>query len=180
MQTKSPIAAAPPRWIPDAPDRSWTHIVIHHAALDKGSAASFHRLHLRRGFDELGYHFVIGNGTETANGRIEVGPRWPRQKHGAHCRIPGDRTNWVNERGIGICLVGNFQNYAPRDSQMASLVRLTAFMCRRYRVPLANVRKHSDFKVTSCPGARFPWDDFKQRVKNRLSSPVQVRLLASP
>ena len=32
----------------------------------------------------LAYHFVIGNGTSTGNGQIEVGDRWRRQINGGH------------------------------------------------------------------------------------------------
>ena len=61
-------------------------------------------------WDELGYHFVIGNGTHTGDGQVEVGSRWGKQKHGAHCKTPD---NYYNDHGIGICLVGNFENSNP-------------------------------------------------------------------
>src|SRR5439155_15411047 len=69
-------AGVPREWVPNVTSRPWRWIVIHHSATPTGSAAKFDRDHRAKGWDELGYHFVIGNGTETRNGQIEVGPRW--------------------------------------------------------------------------------------------------------
>ena len=33
------------------------------------------RMDQAKGWDELGYHFVIGNGTDTRDGQVEVGSR---------------------------------------------------------------------------------------------------------
>ena len=44
-------------------------IVIHHSATDRGGAKAFDEYHRKKnGWDELGYHFVIGNGTDTPDG----------------------------------------------------------------------------------------------------------------
>ncbi len=52
-----------PGWIPAAGiSGRWTCIVIHHSADDRGTPESIDRAHRQRGWDELGYHFVIGNG----------------------------------------------------------------------------------------------------------------------
>lgn len=63
-------------------------IVIHHSATDIGSAASFDRRHrLINHWDELGYHFVIGNGSGSGDGAIEIGTRWYKQKWGITAAI---------------------------------------------------------------------------------------------
>jgi hypothetical protein len=49
------------------------------SATDLGGAKRFHKQHKARGWDGLGYHFVIGNGSDTADGEIEVGHRWKIQ-----------------------------------------------------------------------------------------------------
>ena len=54
-------------WDVPQTDRQWRYVVLHHSATDSGSAAEFDKLHRRRGWDELGYHFVITNG-KIANG----------------------------------------------------------------------------------------------------------------
>ena len=82
------------------------------------------------GWDELGYHFVIGNGRGTPDGMIEVGSRWHKQKHGAHCKTPD---NYFNNHGIGICLVGDFTKRRPSAAQMASLEQLVRFLSNKLR-----------------------------------------------
>ena len=143
----------PAAWVPraDAEKRQWNWIVVHHSAGDSGGAKAFDKYHREvRGWDELGYHFVIGNGTDTADGLVEVGPRWPRQKHGAHAKTPD---NQYNDHGIGICLVGNFDNRRPTAKQMASLTKLIAYLADTYKVPQTKIIGHkATGKVTDCPG----------------------------
>jgi hypothetical protein len=142
----------PKEWTPHVPPRSWQAIVIHHSATPAGGAARFDREHREKGWDELGYDFVIGNGTDTADGLVEVGSRWVKQKVGAHAKTPD---NWYNEHGIGICLVGNFDADRPTAAQMRSLAKLVAFMMRTYRIPADRVVGHGDTKPTDCPGAHM-------------------------
>ena len=150
-------------WKPPAgtAERKWVRIVIHHAAFEGGSLSSIDRLHRVKGWDGVGYHFVIGNGSMTEDGLVEVGFRWTGQLVGAHCRISQTDDNWVNETGIGICLVGNMENHSPSAAQMASLEKLVRYLQNRYHIPLAEVKGHKEFKVTDCPGKYFPWGDFK-------------------
>jgi N-acetylmuramoyl-L-alanine amidase len=143
------VAGIPRDWIPQVEARPWRWIIIHHSATTFGSAAIIDRWHRERGFDELGYHFVIGNGTDSGDGQIEVGPRWPIQKHGAHDRTPDNR---FNEYGIGICLVGNFDIQHPTPAQMHSLAKLVAYLMRTYHIPPDRVLGHGDTKATDCPG----------------------------
>jgi len=143
-------------WYPHSTrlDPKWTTIVIHHSATSTGSARTFDRYHReKKGWDELGYHFVIGNGTETPDGFIEVGPRWESQKHGAHCKTP---SNYYNDHGIGICLVGDFTKSRPTAKQMAALEELVAFLCRACSIPPSRVTTHGHVnKKTKCPGRYF-------------------------
>ena len=60
-------------WVPPHPSNRWTCIVIHHSGSDAGGADRFDEWHRKRGWDQLGYHFVIGNGTDTAMGQVERG-----------------------------------------------------------------------------------------------------------
>ena len=154
-----------PAWRPQARARNWRYIVIHHSATKSGSSAVIHRGHRARGMDGLGYHFVIGNGTVSGDGQIEVGYRWVRQIHGAHARVrPGDDNRW-NLHGIGICLVGDFRGQAPSKRQMDSLVTLVRSLSRAYGIRAGDIVPHNKVKDTNCPGPRFPWAKFKQRVR---------------
>jgi len=138
----------------------WRTIVIHHSATAVGGARSFDRGHKSKGWDELGYHFVIGNGTDTPDGLVEVGSRWHKQKHGAHCKTPD---NFYNEHGIGICLVGDFTKSRPTPRQMASLSRLVAFLTSRCGIPSDRVTTHGAVThKTACPGRYFPTGYFRR------------------
>ena len=144
------FAGAPRDWTPMARANNWQWIVIHHSATATGGAAAFDKQHRGKGWDELGYHFVVGNGTDTRDGHVEVGPRWPRQKWGAHAKTADNR---FNDFGIGICLVGNFDNTQPTAEQMKSLSRLVAHLMRTYRIPADRVVGHGDTgRPTECPG----------------------------
>ncbi len=132
-------------------EREWRYIVIHHSATERGNAATFDAAHRRRGWDGLGYHFVINNGAGGPDGNIEVGHRWHEQTHGAHCRTPG---NEHNEYGIGICLVGDFSDRRPSRAQLRSLQNLVGRLASRYDIPPERVIGHGEApqQSTACPG----------------------------
>ena len=147
------------------PSKKWKYIIIHHSATDEGNALSFHGSHHRRGFDNgLGYHFVIANGTKgKQDGQIEVSPRWIKQQNGAHCKASN-----MNDKAIGICLVGNFSNERVSFEQMESLVYLGNTLRRYYKIPLKNIMGHGQVHAaqTECPGKKFPWTKFMSRLRN--------------
>jgi hypothetical protein len=143
------MVGIPRDWAPIVAPRRWEWIVIHHSATPVGGAARFGREHQAKGWDELGYHFVIGNGSDTANGLVEVGSRWPKQKQGAHTKTPD---NNFNEKGIGICLVGDFDVARPTEAQLRAVAKLTAYLMKTYRIPADHIIGHCDAKATHCPG----------------------------
>jgi N-acetylmuramoyl-L-alanine amidase len=157
------LAGIPRDWVPTARANTWKWIVIHHSATPTGGAVAFDKMHKSKGWDELGYHFVIGNGTDTRDGQVEVGGRWPLQKWGAHAKTPDNR---YNDFGIGVCLVGNFDLTRPTDQQVRSLSKLVAFLMHTYHIPADRVVGHGDTgKATECPG--------------RLMNVAQVRRLST-
>jgi hypothetical protein len=148
--------SVPADWIPNAAPNQWYWIVVHHSATPTGGAVAFDKEHRQKGWDELGYHFVIGNGTDTRDGQIEVGSRWRKQKWGAHAKTPDNR---FNEHGIGICLVGNFDITRPSARQLDSLARLIAYLQSTYHISSDHVVGHGTVHilanggtVTDCPG----------------------------
>jgi N-acetylmuramoyl-L-alanine amidase len=165
VATKS-TPSGPREWIPSAPARPWRWIVIHHSATPTGGAAAFDAMHRAKGWDELGYHFVIGNGTDTRDGQIEVGPRWPKQKWGAHAKTPDNR---FNDYGIGICLVGNFDVSHPTDAQIKSVAKLTAYLMKTYHIPADRVLGHKDTKPTDCPGSNVHIAQIRQMATRLLA-----------
>ena len=132
--------------------RPWRYIVIHHSATPFGSAAEFDVMHKARGWEGLGYHFVIDNGNGGPDGRVEVGFRWRQQKQGAHTGHTPD--NEYNEHGIGVCLVGDFSHHLPSQKQLAAMHRLVSYLAARYDIPPGRIIGHRDAPnaSTECPG----------------------------
>lgn len=159
-------------WLPNAAAEAsrrrtegpWKYVVIHHSDSERGGAAAIRAYHVNaRGWKDLGYDFVIGNGSLTEDGEVEVGGRWSRQEDGAHAGI-----GKYNKEGIGICIVGDLSKHPPTPAQMRSLARLVRFLCERYGIP--RDRKHilghgETGRPTECPGKRFDWDDLMRRLK---------------
>ena len=151
----------PEDWLPPRDvEKQWTAIVVHHSATENGNTAIFDRMHREENhWDGVGYDFVIGNGSDSGDGEVEVTFRWQRQIAGAHCG--GTPGNWANVDAVGICLVGNFDYRAPTAKQMQSLVKLIRFLQNRYRISISHIYGHGDTpgaRVTDCPGKMFPMD----------------------
>jgi hypothetical protein len=148
-------------WQPSAPPRQWQYLVVHHTATDAGSVESIHETHLKNKDKNgnpwlgIGYHFVIGNGRGMPDGAIEPTFRWRTQIQGAHA---GSNNKDYNERGIGICLVGNFEESPPTAAQRRSVKRLVQTLKSEYHIPSANIVGHKDIRssATECPGKYFP------------------------
>lgn len=166
-----PPVSGPRAWIPNAPHHPWRWIVIHHSDTRVGSAASFDRYHRSRGWDELGYHFVIGNGNGSGDGVVEVGSRWPKQKIGAHAGVQE-----YNEYGIGICLVGDFEVSYPTRAQMNSLAHLVAWLMQTYRIPPERVIGHRDCRRTNCPGRHLNIQTIRQMAAAWAAGPPLQKL----
>lgn len=152
----------PESWKPAYKSQAWSAIVIHHSGTPSGNAAIFGRYHEeKRGWDGIAYHFVIGNGTKSGDGEVEVTFRWRKQLTGAHCRA---LKNSANNNTIGICLVGNFNRTKPTRRQMQSLVKLVRFLQSRYDIPKGRIYGHKTVpgaRPTACPGKNFPMSELK-------------------
>lgn len=156
----------PLRTLPFLPEATrWQYLIIHHSATEVGNAELFDRGHRKRGFwNGLGYHFVIDNGSSgTRDGQIETSHRWNHQMDGAHCNAMD-----MNKKGIGICLVGNFDQEKISKDQFDSLVWLVRQLQAQYRIPASRVLRHRDVPGkrghTNCPGNRFPWPHFQKQL----------------
>ena len=147
-------AGGPAGWVPSGGiANKWECIVVHHSALDKSTPEGMAAWHKQRGWDALGYHFVIGNGIGYPDGEVFVGERWSKQMTGAHCKVPG---NFYNEHGVGICLIGNLDAHSPTKRQMQSLAKLVSFLTSRCGIPTSKVYTHGGIThKTACPGRYF-------------------------
>lgn len=133
---------------------NWKRIVVHHSGIKYGNAAKYDAAHRRRGMHNgLAYHFLIGNGIDSGDGEIEIGPRWHKQLLGGH--VKNYRTNLT---AIGICLVGNFEETHPSRRQLDAFTQLMDWL-RGEVVPRARkFAGHRELKgeQTICPGKNFP------------------------
>ncbi len=144
----------------------WKFIIVHNSGTRQGNARAFdyyHR-HVRRMQNGLAYHFVIGNGTSSGNGQIEIGDRWRRQINGGHVH-----SDYLNNISLGICLVGDFNRDQPTRAQLDScdeLIRYLRQRCGRADGREIPVRPHREMNppqyATDCPGDVFPYAWFRR------------------
>ena len=139
----------------------WKFVIVHNSGTRQGSAKVFdyyHR-HVRRMKNGLAYHFVIGNGTSTRNGQIEIGDRWIKQMRGGHVH-----SDYMNTIGLGICLVGDFNRDQPTRAQLEACEELIKYL--QERCGKMQVRPHREVNpprwATDCPGDVFPYGWFSR------------------
>jgi hypothetical protein len=146
--------------------RRWQFIVVHNSGTRQGNARAFDYYHrnVRRMRNGLAYHFVIGNGTSSGNGQIEVGDRWRRQINGGHVH-----SDYLNNISLGICLVGDFNRDQPTRAQLESceeLIRYLRERCGKVGMRSILVRPHREMNpprwATDCPGDDFPYSWFRR------------------
>lgn len=137
----------------------WQYIIVHNSATRQGNARIFANYHknVRKMKNGLAYHFVIGNGTSSGDGEIEIGSRWTRQINGGHVA-----SDYLNNISIGICFVGDFNRDVPTKAQLAALEEIIKYLrkrCGRSKGRVLIVKAHREInpKPTDCPGNRFPY-----------------------
>ena len=137
----------------------WQYIVVHNSGTRQGNARIFDIYHrnVRRMENGLAYHFVIGNGTSSGDGEIEIGPRWTRQINGGHVA-----SDYLNNISLGICFVGDFNRDQPTTAQLGALEELIRYLRDRVgrckgRVVIVKAHREINPKPTDCPGDRFPY-----------------------
>lgn len=130
------------------------YIILHHRA-GNGDVEGIHRTHLANGWSGIGYHFYVRTNGEVYGGR-------PLDTVGAHC-------TGYNSESIGVCFEGNYQtNTKMSEAQLRAGLKLTEFLKGKY--PSAEIKRHSDFMATACPGAYFPFDEMEDSRMDELVS----------
>lgn len=146
--------------------RPISHIVLHHSASPSGNVAEFRRSHIERGFSDIGYHVLIGNGRGAGNGEIQYGR--PTSKDGAG--VYGN-----NRRKLHIVCVGNFEEdhsgfTGPMSIEQYNALRVViADLARKFRTKAGDrpaLVGHREIALpghgTLCPGSLFPLDDLRR------------------
>lgn len=119
------------------PDRKKTNVIVIHCSATKVEAdigaKEIREMHLDRGWQDIGYHFVIRR-----NGTVETGENL--NSLGAHVK-------GYNSISVGVCLVGglsptgaSINNYSMQ--QRASLIKILKFLKELY--PEAEIVGHRD------------------------------------
>ncbi|MFJ3470080.1 N-acetylmuramoyl-L-alanine amidase [Pseudomonas sp. NPDC090203] len=143
--------ATPPRYTPQY--RIATHWLVVHCSATAPSqdigAREITQWHIQRGFDTLGYHYVIRR-----DGSLETGR--PENAIGAH--VKGH-----NAKSVGVCLVGGVNRSGQpennfTDRQFATLRRLLDQLQSRY--PKARVLGHRDLSPDLNGDGKITPDEF--------------------
>ena len=144
----------------------WKFIIVHNSGTRQGNARAFDYYHrrVRRMKNGLAYHFVVGNGTSSGNGEIEIGDRWRRQVNGGHVH-----SDYLNNISLGICLVGDFNRDKPTRAQLEATEELISYLrrrCGKVDGRAIGVRPHREMNppqwATDCPGDAFPYGWFRR------------------
>ena len=125
--------------------RKVNKIIIHCTATPEGrehDVADIRRWHLKRGFNDIGYHYLIH-----IDGTIEEGR--PINKQGAHC-------SGQNRGSIGICYVGGMSKDMKKakdtrtQAQKDSLIKLMHELIYKYNKDMT-IHAHHEYANKSCP-----------------------------
>lgn len=124
--------------------RKIDEIIVHCTATPEGrphTAKDVDMWHRQRGFDGIGYHFLV-----RLDGTVEPGR--PLEKNGAHCL-------GHNAHSIGICYVGGLtkDGKSPKDTrtpaQREALRGLVTYLGRFF--PNITLHGHREFAAKACP-----------------------------
>ena len=123
--------------------RKITKIIVHCADTPEGrddKAEDIRRWHKARGFNDIGYHYVVD-----LDGTIEPG---------RDVTIAGAHTTGHNADSIGVCYIGGADtDMKPKDTrteeQKAALRLLLKYLVQKY--PGAKIYGHRDFAQKACP-----------------------------
>lgn len=132
-------------------------IIVHCSDTEGGSMEAIRNYHVNvRGWEDIGYHFVIDNGSGAEDGMIQIGR--PESEQGAHCLHE-------NHDSIGICLVGET---SFTSAQMYSLKLLCQSLMKKYKLDFTKVTGHYEwpsgkFQGKTCPN--IPGDTLRELVK---------------
>ena len=136
--------------------RLW--IVLHHTGAWEKDTEQVKRAHLARGFRDIGYNYVI-----EYDGKIVAG---------RSLNIPGAHTKGeMNYIGIGVALLGNFEEKPPTQQQIESLVDLIVKLIKdnNHEINLERISQHLDHLSTLCAGKHFPYEAVKTMVIAKLT-----------
>lgn len=135
------------------------YIIVHHSlSRDQSMPMDWPELrdfHMRvRGWDDVGYHY----GVELVNGH-------PEALVGRFMNVKGAHSPPMNDRSLGVCVVGDFTRKAPPLLVWNFTTLLVASLCDVLDISTGKVLGHREVQVgRTCPGAAFDMDAFRTAV----------------
>lgn len=124
-------------------------IVVHHTDTPEDfTVEDIRRIHLGRGWSDIGYHFLV-NRAGLHNGRdINFA--------GAHA-IPGKPPYLgmdMNKIAIGLAIIGNFTDRVPDPKLVNETAYALKVLAKKYEIPLDknHIVGHRNVDFTICPG----------------------------
>lgn len=91
---------------------------------------------------DVPYHFIIDRHGKVYEGRP--------------LNYRGDTNTTYDPTGHAlIVLLGNFEEQAVKEEQIASLKKLTALLAKQESVPAEKIKTHKDYADTLCPGKKL-------------------------
>lgn len=156
--------------MPELPTFAPNKIILHCSDSDYGDVDVIDQWHKARGWDGIGYHYVITNGhakesarpyTPAHDGVIQAGR--PIEKQGVHCY-------GQNDDSIGVVLIGR-HHFTARQLYIA-LPDLLYRLCKEHDIPAKNIYPHSLYnKKKTCPNIPpAPFQVVIDMVKAKLNS----------
>ena len=137
--------------------RKVDRIYIHQSGFPYGTTKATKEYHLSKGWDDIGYHFVIENGYSSGTS-YKYDDRLDEldgaTSVGRNIDIPGAHVQGDNETSIGIMLIGDSWDGMTKK-QMDSLIKLVKWLVAKYNIDIENVMGHFETKKVptekSCP-----------------------------
>jgi hypothetical protein len=115
---------------------------------------------LEKPWSNIGYHFVI----ENIGGKCEVIAGRAIGEVGAHC-------HGFNDKSIGVCFVGNYDEVAPSSDMLFTGSSLCRQLEREFAIPPDQCIGHRESYARlgvpvekTCPGKLFDMDAFRARI----------------
>jgi N-acetylmuramoyl-L-alanine amidase len=170
----------------------WDSIIIHHSETDDDAFAQdwegIRRFHMSNRFNgdtiteekakdmisrgisgvtppwhDIGYHW----GIERVKGLIVFQKGRPMTETGAHCI-------GMNNRAIGICCVGNFDERKPDDMIYYNAAQLISGIMKQFpAITISRIYPHSKFAPKTCPGKQFDMDRLIRYVRCQIGGGIQ-------
>jgi N-acetylmuramoyl-L-alanine amidase len=121
--------------------KTTNRIILHHSLSKEGDVETITKWHLERGFEDIGYHFVI-----LKDGTVEPG---------RDIDLVGAHASGRNSDSIGICLIGNFQKNRPDLQQITKAQHLIDCLRALYDKKLILEVHRKKTEENPCPGIKL-------------------------